>query len=169
MSQTNATKKLVGAAMLAALICITTMMIKIPSPFKGYLNLGDCVVLIAGWLLSPGYGFLAAGIGSALADLFSGYVVYAPATFLIKGCMAMVAFYGFKLFHNKIGLLPSRIIAGVFAEIIMVFGYFIFEGFLYGFIPSAVNIPANSVQGIAGLILGCLLIRMFEKRKISFH
>ena len=59
------TQKLVTAALLAALTCIATMIIKIPSPMKGYLNLGDCVVLLAGWLLSPMYGFLAAGIGSA--------------------------------------------------------------------------------------------------------
>lgn len=160
------TQKIVTAAMLAALACVATMIIKIPSPMKGYLNLGDCVVLLAGWVLSPVYGFLAAGIGSALADIFSGYVIYAPATFVIKGLMAIIAYYLFKLISNKIGNLPSRIISGVAAELIMVFGYFIFEGFLYGFIPSAVNIPANAVQGVAGLIIGTLLIKIFEKNKI---
>ena len=68
------TKKIVMAALTAALACVATMIIKIPSPLKGYLNLGDCIVLTAGWLLSPTYGFLAAGLGSALADVFSGYV-----------------------------------------------------------------------------------------------
>lgn len=160
------TQKIVTAAMLAALACVATMIIKIPSPMKGYLNLGDCVVLLAGWVLSPVYCFLAAGIGSALADIFSGYVIYAPATFVIKGLMAIIAYYLFKLISNKIGNLPSRIISGVAAELIMVFGYFIFEGFLYGFIPSAVNIPANAVQGVAGLIIGTLLIKIFEKNKI---
>lgn len=160
------TQKIVTAAMLAALACVATMIIKIPSPMKGYLNLGDCVVLLAGWVLSPVYGFLAAGIGSALADIFSGYVIYAPATFVIKGLMAIIAYYLFKLISNKIGNLPSRIISGVAAELIMVFGYFIFEGFLYGFMPSAVNIPANAVQGVAGLIIGTLLIKIFEKNKI---
>ena len=58
------------AALLAALTCVATMIIKIPSPLKGYLNLGDCVVLLAGWMLSPTYGFLAAGLGSALAYVF---------------------------------------------------------------------------------------------------
>ena len=47
-------------------------------------------------LLGAVLGFLAAGLGSALADLFSGYVVYAPVTFVIKGLMAFIAFYGFK-------------------------------------------------------------------------
>ena len=165
MKEKNATKDIVIAAMLAALTCVATMIIKIPSPLKGYLNLGDCVVLLAGWMLSPVYGFLAAGLGSALADLFSGYLVYAPATFVIKGLMTLAAHYGFKMLHKKIGNLPSRIVTGFLAEIIMILGYFVFEGFLYGFGPSVVNIPANGVQGVAGLILGCGLIKAFEKAK----
>ncbi len=160
------TKKIVMAALLAALCCVATMIIKIPSPLKGYLNLGDCIVLLSGWLLSPLYGFLAAGLGSALADVFSGYVTYAPATFVIKGLMAIVVFYGFRLLQNKVGNLPSRIISGIVAEIVMVLGYFVFEGFLYGFLPSVVNIPPNGVQGVAGIIVGVILIKIFEKIKI---
>lgn len=167
-TQKNTTQRIVMAALLAALTCVATMIIKVPSPLKGYLNLGDCVVLVAGWMLSPTYGFLAAGIGSALADIFSGYVTYAAATFVIKGLMALIAFYGFKLLHNKLGNLPSRIISGIVAEAVMVGGYFIFEGFLYGFVPSLVNIPANAVQGVAGLIIGTILVKVFEKNRITF-
>lgn len=167
-TQKNTTQRIVMAALLAALTCVATMIIKVPSPLKGYLNLGDCVVLVAGWMLSPTYGFLAAGIGSALADVFSGYVTYAAATFVIKGLMALIAFYGFKLLHNKLGNLLSRIISGIVAEAVMVGGYFIFEGFLYGFVPSLVNIPANAVQGVAGLIIGTILVKVFEKNRITF-
>ena len=162
------TQKIVMAALLAALTCVATMIIKIPSPLKGYLNLGDCVVLLSGWLLSPLYGFFAAGVGSALADIFSGYATYAPATFVIKGLMALIAYFGFKIFQNRIGNLPSRILSGIAAEIIMILGYFIFEGFLYGFLPSIVNIPANAIQGVAGLVLGVILVKIFEKNKITF-
>ena len=48
----------------------------------------------------------------------------------------------------------------------MVFGYYVFEGFLYGFGASLVNIPANAVQGVAGLIIGTILVKIFEKSKI---
>ena len=160
-------KRLVVAALIAALACVATIIIKIPSPLKGYINLGDCVVLLAGWILSPAYAFLSAGIGSALADVFSGYATYAPATFIIKGLMAVIAFYGFRLLNKKIGRLPSHIISGLAAEIIMVLGYFVFEGFLYGFVPSVVNIPANCVQGAAGLIIGVILIKVFQKLNID--
>lgn len=163
------TKKIVMAALIASLACVATMIIKIPSPLKGYLNLGDCVVLVAGWMLSPAYGFLAAGLGSALADVFSGYMLYAPATFIIKGLMALIAFYIFKILHNKCNNILSRIISGFFAEITMILGYFVFEGFLYGFVPSLVNIPANCVQGVVGLIIGVILTKIFEKSKITFE
>ena len=102
-----------------------------------------------------------------MADIFSGYVIYAPATFVIKGLMAFVACIGFKLLSKFMNNRLSRTISGAAAEVLMVVGYFIFEGFMYGFLPSAVNIPANSVQGAAGLILGSVLIRIFAKNKIS--
>ena len=159
------TQKIVTASMLAALCCVATMIIKIPSPLKGYINLGDCVVLLSGWILPPVYGFFAAGIGSALADLFSGYVVYAPVTFIIKGIMAIIAHFCFKGMHNKLGSTPSAVIGGALAEIEMILGYFVFEGFMYGFAPSAVNIPANGVQGIAGIVIGIILVKIFEKSK----
>ncbi len=159
----NRVEKMVIAAMMASLICVATMIIKIPSPLQGYINLGDCFVLLAGWVLSPLYGFLAAAVGSALADIFAGYALYAPITFIIKGLMALIAYYGFKVLHKKCGNLVSEILCGGVAEIIMISGYFVFEGFLYGFIPSLVNIPANAVQGAVGLVLGILIVKIFRK------
>ena len=160
------TKKIVIAALIAAIICVVTMIVKVPSPLKGYINLGDGIVLIAGWILSPAYGFLAAGIGSAMADVFSGYILYAPATFIIKGTMALVAFYGYKLLHKKLGDISGRIISGAVAEVLMVLGYYVFEGFLYGFIPSVVNIPANGVQAFAGLVMAVVLIKTLKWNKL---
>ena len=161
-------RRIVFTAMFAALACVATMIIKIPSPLNGYLNLGDCIVLLAGWMLPPVYGFLAAGIGSALADIFSGYFVYAPITFVVKGLMALVAIFLFKALCKNIGNLPSRIVSGVAAELIMVSGYYVFEGFMCGFGPSVANIPANCVQGLAGVVFGCVLVKVLEKTKISF-
>ncbi len=155
------TKKLVLSALFAALTCVATIIIKIPSPLNGYINLGDGFVLLSAWLLPPGFSFLAAGIGSALADLFSGYIIYAPITFAIKGLMAICAYFVFKVLNTK--PLISRIISGVTAEVVMILGYFVFEGFMYGFMPSFANIPANSIQGLAGIIIGVLLIERVKK------
>lgn len=160
------TRKIVMTALLASFTCVATMIIKIPSPLHGYLNLGDAIVLLAGWMFSPLYAFLSAGIGSALADMFSGYFIYAPATFVIKGLMALVAYYGFKMLRKAIGNLASWVVSGILSEVVMVLGYFVFEGFLYGFVPSMVNIPANGVQGVAGVIIGVMLMKVFDKSKI---
>ena len=162
----NTTQKIVISSLFAALICVATMLIKIPSPLKGYINLGDGIVLLAAWVLPLPYGLVAAGLGSALADLFSGYVVYAPATFAIKALMVVVAYSCYKLFTKKTKSTISRIFSGILAEIVMILGYFLFEGILYGFVPSLVNIPANAVQAVAGIIIGVVLITVFEKQNI---
>ena len=152
----NRTKKIIMASMLSALTFIATIVIKIPSPLSGYINLGDALVLLSGWLLSPLYAFLSAGVGSALADMYSGYFIYAPATFIIKGIMSLIAHYLFK----------KKYLSGLLAELFMIFGYYIFEGFLYGFIASLINIPPNAIQGAMGLIIGVVLINIFKKYKL---
>ena len=153
--------------MFAALVCVATMLIKIPSPLKGYINLGDGIVLLAAWILPLPYGIAAAGLGSALAVLFSGYVAYAPATFVIKALMAVMAYFCYKLFAKKLNSTLSRIFSAILAETVMILGYFLFEGILYGFLPSLVNIPANAVQAVAGIIIGAALITVFEKQSFA--
>lgn len=158
------TKKIVLSALLAALVCVATMIIRLPSPLGGYINLGDGIVLLCSWLLSPVYGFLAAGIGSGLADILSGYVAYAPATFVIKGAMALLAYWIAKGLRAR--PLTGKLVGGVAAEVVMIGGYLLFESFIYGFVPSLVNVPANAVQGVAGLVVGLILVRVFEKHHI---
>ena len=162
----NKTKKIVLSSMLAALTCVATMIIKLPTPHGGYVNLGDCVVLLCGWLTSPIYAFASAAVGSAMADIFSGYAVYAPATFIIKGCLALCAHFVFLLLSKKLGDLPSRIISAICAEALMIGGYFVFEGFLYGFGTSLTNIPANAVQAVTGIIAGIILMKFFRKTRL---
>lgn len=165
----NTIRRIVMAAMFASLACVATMVIRIPSPLNGYINLGDCIVLLSGWMLSPLYGFLAAGMGSALADVLSGYVVYAPATFVIKGLTALTAHFLVRTLSKKTPKLLSLGIGGALAECVMVLGYFLFEGVLYGFVPSAVNIPANIIQGVAGIALAMPLMNILKKAKHYFE
>ena len=94
-------RTMVTAAVLAALSCVATMVVQIPSPMNGFVNLGDCFVLLSGWLLGPWWGAAAGGIGSMLADLLLGYGHYAPGTLIIKGAMALVAALVFKAFRKK--------------------------------------------------------------------
>ena len=160
--QTKKTLKLVMAALLAAMTCVATMVIKIPlTATGGYINLGDCIVLLSGILLGPLYGGLAAGIGSALADLFSGYVAFLPATFLIKGFMAVIV--GLLVKNLSKNNAVKTAIAGALAECFMIAGYFFFEAVVMGFgLGAAASIPGNAIQGIVGLILAMLLVSVFK-------
>ena len=160
--QTKKTLKLVMAALLAAMTCVATMVIKIPlTATGGYINLGNCIVLLSGILLGPLYGGLAAGIGSALADLFSGYVAFLPATFLIKGFMAVIMGLFIKDLSKNNAVKTA--ITGAIAECFMIAGYFFFEAVVMGFgLGAAASIPGNAIQGIVGLILAMLLVSVFK-------
>ena len=158
-------RKLVLAALLAALVCVATMVVQIPSPMQGYVNLGDCFALLSGWLLGPWYGFAAGGIGSMLADLFLGYGHYAPGTFVIKGLVALIA----ALLYEKLGRTQvSRIVGGVVSEVVMVLGYFGYASLLLGKgLAAAASIPGNIFQGTVGRVVGVLLVAVLERAKVT--
>ena len=156
------TKKLVLSALMAALVYVSTSIIQIPSPAtNGYVNLGDCFVLLSGWLLGPWYGAAAAGIGSMLVDLLGPYAHYAPGTLVIKAADAMAAALIFRAMgRGKTGMLVS----GVVGEIIMVLGYFAYAAMLLGKgLAAAASIPGNIAQGVAGIVLGIALAVALQK------
>ena len=161
-------KKLVLAGVFAALACVATMVIQIPSPMNGYVNLGDCVVLLAGWLLGPVYGFAAAGVGSMLADILSGYAHYAVGTFLIKGVMALVASLLCTAVQSGVGrITPARIVSGLAAEVIMVLGYFGYASLWLGKgLAAAASIPGNIVQGVFGLVAAIAVYAVLNKSRV---
>lgn len=163
----NRTKKLVNSAMLAALICVATMIIKIQLTPNGYINLGDGIIILASKVLGPFYAFFAAGIGSMLADLLSGFAFYAPATFIIKGIMALSAYFMMKKLSGMKNGTFSVIIASVIAELVMIVGYGIFETAVYGIGAALASMPGNAIQAVAGIVSGVLLIKVFEKSGIG--
>ena len=156
-------RKLVFAALMAALTYVDTMVIQIPSPMQGYVNLGDCCVLLSGWILGPWWGGAAAGVGSMLTDLLNGYAHYAPGTFVIKGCMAIAAALLAKaMAHKPVGY----VVSGVVAELIMVAGYFGYAALLLGKgIGAAASIPGNLVQAVMGLAIGLILFTLLKRSK----
>ena len=75
-----------------ALVCIFTIMIQVYIPAtKGYFNIGEAAIYILSMLLPPVASGLSAGLGSSLADILTGYLHYAPATFIIKGLEGYIA------------------------------------------------------------------------------
>ena len=158
-------RKIVTGAVFAALICAATMLIQIPTLTKGYVNLGDCVVLIAGWVCGAQWGFMSAAVGSALADIIAGYAVYAPGTFLIKGTMALIAALLAYAFRHHVFM--GRVVSAVTAELFMALGYFVYEWlFITGtFEASVIGIPENLIQGAVGVLSSVAVITALERTK----
>ncbi|MGO5548488.1 ECF transporter S component [Lachnospiraceae bacterium LCP19S3_B12] len=152
-------KLLVISALFAALACVATLSIRIPTPgTNGYIHPGDAIVILSGVFLGPVYGLLAGGIGSALADLTGGYLLYAPITFIIKGLVAFIS----GLIFSKAGKNPrSRYLCvglGGVADLVLVAGgYYCFESVIYGAAGALGSVPSNMIQGAGGLVLSLLL------------
>ena len=162
-------KKMVLTALLAALTCVATMIIQIPSPMNGYVNLGDCFVLLSGWLLGPWLGFAAGGIGSMLADIFLGYPHYAPRSLAISVLVAMVAVLLYKVLCKK-NTYVGLAISGVVSECIMVLGYFLYAGLilgkgLMGEVGAIASVPGNCFQAAVGIIIGVIVMSILRATK----
>ena len=150
--------RLVYTALFTALTTVATLVIQVPSPMSGYVNLGDAMVLLSAWILGPVYGTAAAGIGSMLADLLSGYAYYAPGTLVIKCLMAFVAAQVFLVLKDKVkGKHFAKVVSGLLAEIIMVAGYFGYAGLIRNGLSAALSIPGNLVQGGFGIVVSTVV------------
>ncbi len=158
--------KLVTAALMAAMTCVATIVIAIPSPVGGFIHPGDGFVILSGVILGPFFGGLAAGIGSMIADLILGYSAYAAATLIIK-CLAAitaVCIHHILRKNKKVKLIPI-LTASVFGGALITLGYFIFEGALLGlgFATAAINIPFNLIQNGFGIVISILLFPLLRK------
>ena len=79
----NETKKLTLTGLMTAAVTVATIAIIIPVPYTGgYIHAGDSMIFLSVLLLGWKRGAFAAGVGSALADILSGYTMWAPATLL---------------------------------------------------------------------------------------
>ena len=167
-------KKIVITALFAALACVATMSVRIPTPgTNGYIHPGDAIVILSGVILGPVYGLVAGGIGSAMADLLGGYFVYVPITFAIKGLIAVIAGLIYKKMGKSSKSRYAAVVLGGITDIVLVAGgYFVCEYFLYG-ASAAASIPANIIQGVGGLIIAVVLYPVLmavpDVKKLAFE
>ena len=153
-------KKLTMAGVMAALVFVMTYVPKVPVPVTGgYVHLGDGAIFLSMLLLGQ-LGIPAAAIGSALADILGGYLVYALPTMLIKALVALIAWKVWKE-----GSWLRAILAFLLAEAAMVGGYFAFESVMYGAAAAWTAVGANCIQGIAGAALGLVCHGLYPRMK----
>lgn len=166
MKSMDKMRGLVMTALVMGLIMLATATFKIPSPFtQGYVHLGDTMVFLGVLVLGKKNGSIAAGIGSALADVMGGYTIYAPWTLIIKALMAWVmascidvmTVRGKKGLHIA-GIPASEILGMVLAGLVMAAGYFVVDGVFAGNMAAGLlGVPANIGQFAVGMILATAL------------
>lgn len=157
------TKKLVLAALLAALTFVSTTIIRIPAPTGGYVHPGDGLVLLCGWLLGPWWGGAAAGLGSMLVDLLGGYTAFVPGTLVIKFLMAVAAALSVRALGRRT---LGYVLGALLGECVMVAGYFGYEAAVLRLgLGAAAGVPANLVQGLAGLVIGLALLFLLRRAR----
>jgi uncharacterized membrane protein len=144
----------VGVALsgiMAALVAVVTMIIQVPTPLtKGYINVGDSMVMLVAVLFGPTIGAFAGGFGSALADVITGYAHWAPFTLVIKGVEGFVIGYITSKKDDFTTILLATILGGV----LMVLGYFLVEVYFYGVGYALTSVPGNTLQAVTGIIVG---------------
>lgn len=159
MKTNNNTRKMVMTALFMALVCTATMVIRIPTPgTNGYIHPGDALVILSGIFLGPVQGLLSAGIGSALADFLGGYLLYVPATFLIKGLTAFCCGLVFQRLSATAGKRTAGVVIGGLTDMVFVAcGYWLYETCYYGMAAALASVPSSLIQGLGGLVLAVIL------------
>ncbi len=146
--------------LFTAAVAMLTLFASVPLPVGGggaYLNAGDAAVFASAYVLGPVGGAVVSGVGSALADVLHGSAVYAPASFIIKGLMALLC----GLMLKKL-----RSAAPVIAGLVMPLGYFAFECLLYDPPAALAGLWMNGVQYAFGFIAAALIFAAFRRAGI---
>ena len=160
-------------AMLTALICIMTAIPRIPIPL-GYAHLGDAFILIAVLFVGKREGIWAAGIGSALADLLSGFPIWTVPTLLIKIIMAAILGWIAYDKNGECNLFTVRTAVGIVVSILwMVFGYTIAGAILYGgILVGLTSTPGLLMKGALNIVIAYGAGSLLEKahlRRVFAH
>ncbi len=143
------TKQLCISAVFAALTFVVTFFLQIPIPL-GYFNVGNTVILLGCLMVPMPYGILFGSIGSALADLISGYAHYALPTLIIKALMPLI----FYLITKKSKSFGRIVLATAVSTLIPLFGYTFVGGLFYGgFMAGLAQFPGLAIEYAANLVL----------------
>ncbi len=121
-------------AVMSALTCIATLVFQVYIPdTQGYFNVGEVAVYTSALLFGPIIGGISGGLGSAIADLISGYSHYAIGTLIIKGIEGfIVGLIGLSIrkFSGNVLKLMAIIIALIASSTIYYIGATYYSGLM---------------------------------------
>jgi uncharacterized membrane protein len=148
------------AAVMIAVTAVFTLLVRVPIPAtQGYFNFSDVAIYFAAFSFGPVIGFIAGGLGTAIADLIGGYPQWAVLSLLAHGLQGFVAGW---LGRDK--ALPGLIVAWLAGSVVMVGLYFVGAGLVItGWGPALAEIPANILQNVGGALVGIPLFYAVRK------
>jgi uncharacterized membrane protein len=152
----NSTRKLILAAILAALVFSITYFTKIPIPYPpgAYAHAGDSIIYLSGMMLGGPWAAAVAALGSVFADLLAA-PIYIPATLVIKAVMGGVA--GYFLYRKSDEKPPIRktVLGLAIPALFMAAGYYLYEVVILGYnwLIDLQWLVANFAQGAVGIAL----------------
>lgn len=154
-------QQIVKIGLMSALVFVGSWL-QIPLPLETRLHLGNVMCILAGILLGPLHGGLAAGIGSAFFDLTNPiYVSSAPFTFVFKFLMAFVCgiiAYGKDANGDVIGRNIVGGAAGIVTYIILYLSKGIIKDLFFLNLEPKTVIFAATQRGLASVINGILAV-----------
>jgi uncharacterized membrane protein len=155
-------RTLATTAIMTALVLALTLLIHIATPIGGYVHLGDIAVNFAALAFGPIVGLIAGGLGTALADILSGYASFAPLTLVVHGLQGFLVGWIYWRNRNTITLIGS-VVAGAIA---VIGGYFLGEILFYGMANAGTEIPSNIIQeavGALGILVYLAVLRAYPR------
>lgn len=166
MNQKNKIQNLCETGLFIAIIFIGVFIIKIPGPF-GYTHIGDSMIFLSVLMLGGKRGAIAGGIGAALADIVSGYTIWAVPTLICKVCMALLM--GALIQQHILGLKGwiLWILSALAGGITQGLGYVIFWYALFGKAAAIAAIPGLAFQAITGIIIAFVLAEALQKTTLK--
>lgn len=161
-------KQITINALSIALVCVSTMVIQIPIPL-GYMHLGNTCILLTAALFGPATGLLAGGIGSAMADLLTGYSQWVLPTLLIKSIMGFVSGYLAWGKSRQMHMASVKtLLATAAGVVVMVFGYFVAGAIMNGSIYTGLlQVPGLTLEGVIGGVIFYVIGFVLEKSKFT--
>ena len=145
----------------AAIVFVFTAYIHIPS-HTGYTHIGDGFIYLAACLFPLPYAMVVGAVGALLADLLTGYAIWAPASVIIKA--AAVLFFS----HRKKVIGARNLLALIPASLFCIGGYYLYEVIITGnFIAPLAGIPGYITQSVLSSVLFIVLGLIFDKAGIA--
>lgn len=181
-NQKISTRRIVFTALMAALTCVGSYLrVGIPIDIGGntYFHLGNIFCALSGILLGPWLGGLAAGLGSAIFDMFyPAFISECWLTFLMKGAYGLIAGLVIQVGSKNWGYFKAALAATsgavTYAVLYLIKSYFkviIVNGVTFDAAWLAVigKLPATIFNAVVAVIFAPILAAAIRTALVKNH